>query len=121
MKQKLLQHYLTEAIAKARMKPHRKVSAVVAEAMPEVCTELRKMVTAPDSDIPTKKFAITMLESFWRALLMTSQSETRTAVKRLQTKVRAKRVQVEETKTALKVHQVQQQFDDVLKKAGSNG
>ena len=121
MKQKLLEHYLQRAIAEARLKPHRKVSAVLAEAMPEVCTELRRMVTAADSDMPTNKFAIATLESFWRTLLTTSQSETRTAVKRLQTTVRAKRVKVEETKTALKVHQVQQQFDDVLKKAGSNG
>jgi predicted NAD-dependent protein-ADP-ribosyltransferase YbiA (DUF1768 family) len=120
MKTKLLEHYLQQAMAKSETQ-HRKISAVLAEAMPEVCTELRRMVTAEDSSNIDRKFAITMLEGFWRTLLATSQNATRTAAKRLATTVRAKKLAVEQTKTALKVHQVRQQFDEVLKKAGSNG
>ncbi len=114
MKQKLLEHYITEAIAKTRSKPHGRVSAILAEAMPEVCTELRRIAIAPESDRASKKFAIVMLESLWRTLLTTSQSETRTAVKRLQTKIRATKVKVEQTKTSLKVHQVRTEADRKL-------
>lgn len=120
MNQKLLEHYLHSAMAKSKAE-HRRISTVLAEAMPEIIAELRRMVTAEDSSTSDRKFAITMLEGFWRTLLTTSQSATRTAVKRLATTVRAKKVKVEETKAAIKVHQVRQQFDDVLKKAGSNG
>jgi hypothetical protein len=120
MKQKMIEHYITESLAKSKTQ-HRKISAVLAEAMPEVCTELRRMATAEKSGVSDRKFAIAMLENVWRTLLTTSQSETRTAVKRLDTAVRAKRVKVAETQAALDVHRVQRQFDDVLKKAGSNG
>ncbi len=115
MKTKLLEHYLQQAMVKVgTSQPRRKVSAILAEAMPEVCTELRRMVTAEDSSTSDRKFAITMLESFWRTLLMTSQSETRTAIKRLQTTVRAKRVKVAETQAALKVNQVRAETDKKL-------
>jgi hypothetical protein len=117
MKAHLLEFYITEAIAKSRIKPHRKVSAVLAEAMPEVCTELRRMVTAPDSDIPTKKFAIAMIENLWRTLLSTAQSETRTAVKREHVKVRAKRVKVAETQTGLQIAAERRRIDGVLEQA----
>jgi hypothetical protein len=120
MKKKTLENYVLEAMAKSKAQ-HRKISAVLADAMPEVLQELRRMVTAEDSSTSDRKFAITMLEGFWRTLLTSSQSATRTAVKRLATTVRAKKVKVEETKAAIKVHQVRQQFDDALKKAGSNG
>jgi hypothetical protein len=118
MKQKLLEHYILEAMAKAPSQPRRKVTAVLAEAMPEVCIELRRMLTATDNDLSTKRFAITMLENLWRTLLTTSQSETRTAVKRLATTVRAKKVAVEQTKTALKVHQVRAETDKKLATIG---
>jgi hypothetical protein len=117
MRTKILENYITEAIAKARLTPHRKVSAVLAEAMPEVCTELRRMVTALDSDAPTKKFAITMLESFWRTLLTTAQGESRTAVKREHVKVRAKRVKIAETQTGLQIAAERRRIDDVLEQA----
>ena len=113
MKIKLLEHYLRQAMAKSRAQ-HRKISTVLAEGMPEVCAELRRMVTAEDSSTSDRKFAITMLENFWRTLVMTSQSENRTAIKRLQTTVRAKRVKVAETQAALKVHQVRAETDKKL-------
>ena len=118
MKQKILERYILDALGKVRLKPHRKVSAVLAETMPEIIAELRRMATTPDSDIPTRKFAITMLEGFWRTLLTTSQSETRTAVRRLQTAVRARRAKVAETQTALKVHQVRADADKKLAAIG---
>lgn len=118
MKQKLLEHYITEAIAKARLRPHRKVSVVLAEAMPDIVAELRRMVTSPDSDLSTRKFAIATVENLWRTLVTTSQSETRTAVKRLATTVRAKRVRVAETQAALRVHQVRADVDKKLAAIG---
>jgi hypothetical protein len=119
MKQKLLEHYILEAMAKSKAE-HRKVSAIVADAMPEVIQELRRMATATDSDLSTKKFAIGMLESFFRTLLITSQSENRIAVKRKQTQVRAKKVKVEETKAAIKVHQVRAETDKKLAALGGS-
>jgi hypothetical protein len=113
----LLEHYLQQAITKAKAKPHRKVSAILAEAMPEVCMELRRMVTAPDSDTSTKKFAIAILESFWRTLLTTSQSENRTAVKREHVKVRAKRAQAIETQTTIAIAAERRRVDGVLNQA----
>lgn len=118
MKQKLLEHFVLEAMANSKTQ-HRKISAILAETMPEVIQELRRMVTATDSDLSTKKFAIGMLESFWRTLLTTSQSENRIAVKRSQTKVRAKRVKVEETQTALRIHELRATADKKLATIGA--
>lgn len=100
MKQKILEHYIASAIAKARLKPHRKVSDALADAMPEVVAELRRLATAPDSDVSTRKFAIGMLESFWRTLLNTACV---TAVKREHARTRAKRVATAATQAA-RVH-----------------
>jgi len=113
MKLKLLEHYLQQAMARSKTQ-HRKISTVLAEAMPEIIAELRRMATAEDSSSADRKFGIVMLEGFWRTLVTTSQSETRTAVKRLQATVRAKRVKVAETQAALKVHQVRADADKKL-------
>lgn len=118
MKQKLLEHYIAEAIAKARLRPHRKVSAVLAEAMPEVCIELRRMVTAEDSSNVDRKFAIAMLEGLWRTLLTTSQSENRIAVKQSQTKIRRQRVKVAERQTNLRIHELRAAADKKLATIG---
>jgi len=117
MRLKTLEFYLQQAIAKAKVKPYRRVSSLLAEAMPEVVTELRRMVTAPDSDLPTKKFAITILESFWRSLLLTSQSENRTAVKREHVRVRAKKAMTAETQAALAIAAERKRIDGVLNRA----
>lgn len=117
MKLKLLEHYIAEAIAKTRSKPHRNVSALLAEVLPEIVAELRRMAISPDSDIPTRKFAITMLESFWRTLLSTAQGASRTAVKREHVKVRAKRVAAAETQTALAIAAERRRIDGVLDQA----
>lgn len=115
MKTKFLEHYLQRAMAKAgTSQSRRKVSTILAEALPEICTELRRMVTAPDSDRSTRKFAITMLESFWRSLLSTSQSENRLAVKRTQTNIKRQRVKVAEKQTALKIHELRSAADKKL-------
>ncbi len=121
MKQNLLEHYLQRAIAKVRQKPHRKVSAVLADTMPEVVTELRRMVTAPDSDILTRKFAITMLETFWRSLVNANQSATRTAVKREHVRVRAKKATTAETQAKLAIVAERKRIDEVLRKAEAEG
>jgi predicted NAD-dependent protein-ADP-ribosyltransferase YbiA (DUF1768 family) len=117
MKIKLLEHYLQNAIAKSKAQ-HRKISAVLGEAIPEVIQELRRMVTAEDSSNIDRKFAITMLENFWRTLVSISQSDNRLAIKRTQTKVRSKKVAVEQTKAALKIHQVRVETDKKLAAMG---
>ena len=116
MKIKLLEHYLTEAMAKSKTQ-HRKISAVLAEAMPEVVQELRRMVTAPDSDMASRKFAVEMLESFWRTVVTAEQRDTRIAVKRAHVRVRAKRVKVEETKANLELAAERSKIDRVLEHA----
>ena len=117
MKTKLLEHYLQQAMSKSKTQ-HRRISAVLAEALPEVCTELRRMVTAEDSSNVDRKFAITLLESFWRTLLTTSQSEDRIAVKHSQTKIRRQRVRVAEKQTALKIHELRATADKKLATIG---
>jgi hypothetical protein len=116
---KRLEFYVTAAMAKARLKPHGQISAMLAEAMPEVIQELRRIATAPDSDMVSRKFAIATLESFWRTLLTTSLSDGRTVVKRAAIKVRGHRVKVAEQQAALRVHELRAAADKKLESLGA--
>jgi hypothetical protein len=117
MKIKLLEHYLQQAMAKSKTQ-HRKISTVLAEAMPEIISELRRMATGEDSDLSTRRWAIDTLSAFWRTLLTASQSENRIAVKRTQTKIRRQRVKVAERQTNLKIHELRATADKKLAAIG---
>ena len=117
MKLAILEHYIAEAIKKTRLQPGSKVSAVLAEAMPAIVSELRRMATAPDSDIASRKFAISMLETFWSKLLATALADNRASVNRLHAKVRAKKIAVTDRQQKLAIAAERRRIDNTLAEA----
>lgn len=116
MKLKFLEHYIAEAVKKTRLQPGSKISAVLAEALPDVIRELRRMATA-DSDIASRKFAIGMLETFWSKLLATALADNRASVNRLHAKVRAKKIAVTDRQQKLAIAAERRRIDNTLAEA----
>jgi hypothetical protein len=113
-----LQMYLRAAIAKTTNKQYRKVSDALLESLPDVVRTLATIITASTSTTAEKVKCLELLQMFWFRLLSNEQSENRAGVKKLQARVRAKRVKVAEKQTALKIHELRTAADKKLATLG---
>jgi hypothetical protein len=119
MKLKNIEFYLQAALDKCRAKEARRVSDALKPVLPDVIKTLHSILLDKDADLSTRRWAIDTISGFWSRLLSNEQGENRIAVKRTQASARAKQVKIDETKTALKVHQVRAETDKKL--AGIGG
>jgi hypothetical protein len=109
-----LKVYLVEAIKRTTAKEYRKVSAALIPALPNLVETLSQVIADDTTTSAQRLQAADMLMCLWARCIRDEGKKQRATLQHQQLKVKAKKVAVEQTKTALKVHQVRAETDKKL-------